>query len=59
MKTGPVVGFHECALELQTIFKTAAKFTLKLTILPVKQHYHEKTQQIKNKKQSGCNIALV
>ena len=44
MKTGAVVGFHVCALELQSIVKMAAKFTLKLSILPVNQHYYEKTQ---------------
>ena len=41
MKPRPVVGFHVCALEIQSIFKMAAKFTLKLSILPVNQHYHD------------------
>ena len=33
MKTRPVVSFYVCALEVQIIFKMAAKFTLKLPIL--------------------------
>ena len=41
MKLRPVVGFHVCALELQSIFKMTAKFILKLSILPVNQHYYE------------------
>ena len=41
MKPRPVVGFHVCALEVQSILKMAAKFTLKLSILPVNQHYYE------------------
>ena len=41
MKPRPVVGFHVCALELQSIFKMAVKFTLELAILPVNQHYYE------------------
>ena len=41
MKPEPVVGFYVCALELQSIFKMAAKFTLELAILPVNQHYYE------------------
>ena len=47
MKTQPVVSVHVCALELHSIFKMAAKFTLKLSILPVnKQH---KTLNLKSK----------
>ena len=41
MKPLPVVGFHVCALELQNIFKMAAKFALKMSILPVNQYYYE------------------
>ena len=42
MKSRPVVGFHVWyALELQSIFKMAAKFSPKLSILPVNQHYYE------------------
>ena len=37
----PVVGFHVYALELQSIYKMAAKFTPKLSIIPVNQHYYE------------------
>ena len=56
MKPRPVVGFHVCALELQSIFEMAAKFTLKLPILSVNQHYYEQYHSIKNQKQSGSNI---
>ena len=59
MKSRPVVGFHVCAPELQSIFKMAAKFTLKLSILPVNQHYFKQKHSIKNQKQSGCSIALL
>ena len=59
MKPRPVVGFHVCALDLQSIFKMAAKFTLKLSILPVNQHYYEQKHSIKNQKQSVCNIAFL
>ena len=41
MKPQPVVGFHVCVLELQSIFKMVAKLSLKLSILPVNQHYYE------------------
>ena len=41
MKPRPVVGFRVCALEVQIIFKMAAKVTLKLSILPVNQHHYE------------------
>ena len=41
LKPRPDVGFHVCALELQSIFTMAAKCTLKLSILPVNQHYYE------------------
>ena len=37
MKPRPVIGFHVCALELQSIFKKAAKFILRLSLLPVNQ----------------------
>ena len=50
MKPLPVVGFHVCALELQSIFKMATKFSFKLSILPVNQHYYEQeTPQLKIK----------
>ena len=32
MKPRPVVCFHVCTLELKSIFKMAAKFTLKFSI---------------------------
>ena len=41
MKPLPVVGFYVYALELQSIFKMAAKLSLKLSILPVNKHYYE------------------
>ena len=58
MKPQAVVGVHVCALELQSIFKMAAKFSLKLSILPVNQHYYEQKTLNLHQKQSGCNIAL-
>ena len=59
MKPRTVVGFHVGALELQSIFKMAAKFTLKLTILPVNQHYYEQNTVNKKRKQSVCDIAFI
>ena len=41
MKHRPVVGSHVCVLELQSNFKMAVKFTLKLSILPDYQQYYE------------------
>ena len=41
MKPRPVVGFQVCTLELQSLFKMAAKFSPKLSILPVNQQYYE------------------
>ena len=41
MKPRLVVDFHVCALELQSIVKMVAKLYLKLSILPVNQHYYE------------------
>ena len=50
MKPRPVVGFQVCALDLQSTFKMAAKYTLKLSILPINQHYYEqKNTQLKIK----------
>ena len=48
MQPRPVVGFQVCALEVLSIFKMAAKFTLTLSIVPVNQHYYE--QKTLNKK---------
>ena len=45
-------------LELQSIFKMAAKFTITLSILPVNQYYYRQKKLIKNKiKKCGGNIA--
>ena len=41
MKPRPVVGFHVCALDLQSIVEMASTSTIKLSILPVNQHYCE------------------
>ena len=58
MKPRPVVGIHVCALELQSIFKMAAKSTLKLSIYQPINIIMNSKHSINNQKHSGCTIAL-
>ena len=50
MKPLPVVDFHVCALEVQSILKMAAKFTLKLSIYQSINIIMNRKHYFKNKK---------